>query len=515
MARAAALQMRKLGRPFLLLFAVFGVILVATSAAPAAQKKLEVLKPAAYPGLQHLRYRFGPIKVESGQNTIEVKVNDNKPQVPGYITRFAPNLIYAKNGQVPRVDVVHLHHGVWLMDGRPTFAAGEEKTSFDFPSGYGLHHDPQDVWLMNYMVHNLHPTPTSVYLTYDIDFLPDTEAAAASITPVKPLWMDVAGLRAYPVFDVLRGSGTDGKYTFPDQATGAERAKIGPAHTFTAPFNMSLVAAAGHLHPGGLWTDLEATRGQQQKLLFRSEAKYFEPAGAVSWDVALTATKPDWRIALKKGDRLDLSATYDSKRGSWYESMGIDVMFYVDGIRPDAVDPFAGGVDPVGLVTHGHLPENDNHGGKKVVLPDARKLPSGPSVGNVKIRNYVYGYGNLGSGRRGRPPVVKVGRSITFTNLDATRSTPVGTSAYHTITACKAPCNKDTGIAYPLADAKIDFDSGELGYGPTGFTAAANRNSWKTPKALPPGTYTYFCRIHPFMRGSFRVTKAGKVTARG
>jgi plastocyanin len=84
-------------------------------------------------------------------------------------------------------------------------------------------------------------------------------------------------------------------------------------------------------------------------------------------------------------------------------------------------------------------------------------------------------------------------------------------SAYHTITACKAPCTGSTGIAYPRADAKIEFDSGELGYGPkfggASFTPAANRNTWKTPKTLPTGTYTYFCRIHPFMRGSFRVVK--------
>jgi plastocyanin len=26
-----------------------------------------------------------------------------------------------------------------------------------------------------------------------------------------------------------------------------------------------------------------------------------------------------------------------------------------------------------------------------------------------------------------------------------------------------------------------------------------------TPTDLDPGTYTYFCRIHPFMRGDFRV----------
>jgi plastocyanin len=30
---------------------------------------------------------------------------------------------------------------------------------------------------------------------------------------------------------------------------------------------------------------------------------------------------------------------------------------------------------------------------------------------------------------------------------------------------------------------------------------------WRTPKGLPQGTYSYFCRVHPFMRGAFRVDK--------
>ena len=49
------------------------------------------------------------------------------------------------------------------------------------------------------------------------------------------------------------------------------------------------------------------------------------------------------------------------------------------------------------------------------------------------------------------------------------------------------------------------FDSGNLGFGPGASTAAANRATWRTPKRLRTGTYTYFCRVHPFMRGSFRV----------
>ena len=54
-------------------------------------------------------------------------------------------------------------------------------------------------------------------------------------------------------------------------------------------------------------------------------------------------------------------------------------------------------------------------------------------------------------------------------------------------------------------DGPVDFDSGVLGFGPQGFTAAANVDEWITPPDLPAGTYTYFCRIHPFMRGAFRV----------
>ena len=57
----------------------------------------------------------------------------------------------------------------------------------------------------------------------------------------------------------------------------------------------------------------------------------------------------------------------------------------------------------------------------------------------------------------------------------------------------------------PAANGPTVFDSGELGFGPVGFTPAANRKEWQTPTTLVDGTYTYFCRIHPFMRGAFRV----------
>jgi plastocyanin len=483
-------------------------------ALPGARISEEQLLPSAsYPGMQTLRYEFGPIEINPGQNTIEVALNDLKPEVPGYITRFSPGLVYTDTGETPRVDVVHLHHGVWLIDGYPTFAAGEEKTIGTLPQGYGFRHDPSQVWLMNHMVHNLRPDATSVKITYDIDFVPESEAAAEGIVPVRPLWLDVAGLKPYPVFDALRKRGRT-RYTFPDDARGAAREDIGPSQEWRADRDITLVATAGHLHPGGLYNDLDVEREGQRKRLFRSRAKYFEPAGAVSWDVAMTHTRPEWRVAVRAGDTLSTSATYDVSKASWYESMGIMIVFYAEGIRPGAEDPFAGSVDTQGLLTHGHLPENDNHGGDPFGLPDPRRLLTGPPApaGGVRIRDFVYGRGDLSVvGRRGRPPRVRPGGRLRFTNLDATRSMTPQESAYHTITACRAPCNRSTGIAYPLADApaRVNFDSGQLGYGPSigslKFTSAAQRDTWSTPRGLPKGTYAYFCRVHPFMRGAFRV----------
>jgi plastocyanin len=511
-------QVRRRLNPLVVSFALLAVAapVAHADALPGAHISAapqDIQQPADYPGIQHLHFKYGPIDIAPGQNTIEAAVNNQRPQVPGYITKFKPDLVYAEDGTVPPVDIIHLHHGVWISNFAPLFAAGEEKTIANMPQGYGYHYKPEDSWIMNYMIHNLTPVPTKVFITYDIDFVPDSEPAAQSITPLKALWMDVAGTRIYPVFDVYKGSGTKGKFRFPDQARGAQKAAVGPNHEWTVPSDVTMVVTGGHLHPGGLYDEMTVTRNGVTRTVFRSDAKYWEPAGAVSWDVAMTVSKPDWKIALKAGDKVNIHSVYDSKRASWYESMGIMPSFYADGHVPGSIDPFEQQPDITGQLTHGHLPENDNHGGDpQRSLPDARKLLSGVATTKVAIRNYIYGRGDFQlSGKAGRPPVVRRGRSITFTNYDATRALSARESAYHTITACKAPCTGSTGIAYPLADAKVQFDSGELGYGPNLFgqkgTPAANRNTWKTPRSLPTGTYTYFCRIHPFMRGSFRVIK--------
>src|SRR5207245_1939219 len=163
-----------------------------------------------------------------------------------------------------RVDVLHLHHGVWLNVSQtpitqpfggfrvqPFAAAGEEKTTLWLPQPYGYFNHASDRWLMNYMIHNLTPRPDKVYLTYDVDL-------------VRP------GARV------------------------AKPARAGP-----------VAGGVGH-----------------SVRIFRSAAKYWDPRGPISWDMAMDHTPANWRVRVRRGDTLRVSATYDTRQAAWYEAMG-------------------------------------------------------------------------------------------------------------------------------------------------------------------------------------------------
>jgi len=480
------------------------------SNSPPPGVEVGMLTPPTQPDAQQLKYRYGPIKIEPGQNNITVSEGQvPKPDVDGFIVTIKPNL-ERSDGSIPPVDVIHLHHGVWLNLARrdPTspnlperiFASGEEKTAGYLPPGYGYSYKAKDAWLINYMLHNLLATPDEVFITYELDFIPATAPSAKDIKTAWPVWMDVENGEIYPVFDVIKGTGAKGIYTYPDDDPAAYRGK--KKNEWTVDKDAVMIGTAGHLHPGGLYTDLYVDRPGATPAsahVFRSEAMYYEPAGAVSWDVAMTATDTDWRVSVKKGEVLRTTTTYDSDRGSWYESMGIMVVWFADAADATGADPFTTKVDQRGKLTHGHLAENDNHGGETDnQFVDLTTKPDGAIADLVTIADFTYAPGDM-SGLYPDVPTVKQGQPLKFFNQDA----PIGVGIWHTITACKAPCNKSTGVAYPLADADIEFDSGELGFGgePT-----AERDTWAIPTDLPPGTYTYFCRIHPSMRGGFRVT---------
>jgi plastocyanin len=490
------------------LLCALAVLLVMSSSAGAATCPPIADKPDAIPhvdynGVQHLSFCYGPIAVQPGQNIIRLNPTNLFPQVPGYITRFDPELVRL-DGTVPRVDILHLHHAVWIINSNPTFATGEEKTILQLPRPFGWRSLPTDTWYLNDMIHDLVGHAANVYVVWRIDFVPDTAPAAPNLRTVRTQWMDVAGTKIYPVFNALRGMGAAGRYTFPDQATGSDRNLIGPAQQWTPDHPVTLISTVGHLHPGGLNTRLRVHRNTVTKRIFTSKAHYFEPAGAVSWDVAMGATPSSWRVKLKAGDTLSVAATYDVSKADWYEVMGIMPVAVYDGTGVGGVDAMTDGIDTDGVLTHGHLYENRVHGGKPTDLPDPRLLPDGPAPFPNGIEAYEYQQGDLDAvGTASYPPTIKAGETLTFKNYDAEPSENV----FHTITSCAAPCNLSTGIAYPIANGPVSFDSAQLGFNYAGFGApAADRDTWTTPSNLQPGTYSFFCRIHPFMRGSFRVT---------
>ncbi|MGH2727811.1 MAG: cupredoxin domain-containing protein, partial [Actinomycetota bacterium] len=160
-----------------------------------------------------------------------------------------------------------------------------------------------------------------------------------------------------------------------------------------------------------------------------------------------------------------------------------------------------------GQATHGQIPTSGNHGSSSGIDPtDWAAMPDGQHLNDVLIGGFTFGLTDQGLvlGLE-KVPFIKLGEKITFHNLD--------TAAYmwHTITRCAAPCTGPTTVDYPIADGGsgsitgamdvMDFDSTQLGIG----TGPSQHVSWGfTPNQT--GTFTFFCRVHPSMRGVFRVT---------
>ena len=518
-----------------------------------------------YPGrCQRLRFAYGPIVVKPGQNDQLISpVTIEKPMQDGYITRFKPDLVRA-DGTVPPIEQVHLHHGTWLSAPEygmgPFFAAGEEKTIAPFPKGYGMPIKATDQWLLLYMVHSAIPQPMEVYITYEVDFVPAPAAAEVGLRPAYPVWLDVRP-SSYPVFNVQRDfGGTDERCTWPKEECGAHDPfgqeivgqgapgngvgedlrlpgpgePLGRHGAFTGG---SLVGIGGHLHPGGIQNEIDLVRAGEARRIYTGEAAYWsredpsQPGGPpTSWDFSMEVTGlPRWGVRVEPGDVLRSNATYDTSHQSTYENMGIAVTLLAPDLPGDpapGIDPFDPSVahDPTddcasgglqaspptlcdqGTVTHGHLAENDNFGGPS----GSWSAPRGPATSEVGIGGFAYAPGDLSMISMTGVPTARLGQPLRFTNLE-------GGLIYHTVTSCRFPCLGATGTAFPISDGatstgrRVDFDSSELGFGPPGLTAAKNRIDWSLPidpsGGFEPGEIvTYFCRIHPFMRGAFEVT---------
>lgn len=486
----------------------------AAAVAPEAVPQESCQPDPLEPRLQLLRCRYGPIVVTPGSNLILFgPVTIEQPRAEGFMLSMKPNMVDAVTGQVPEIHEVHLHHGVWLEAGKgfgaidiPFMAAGEEKTVSRPPlrfvddavgyEGYGYRVNVGDQWLLNYMIHNQTAATYETFITYDLEWLNAASPLASRVLPVKPVWWDTVG-GFYPVYDPARTPGAT-THVRPDN--------------FGVEEDMEIVWLAGHVHPGGKQIEIKADRcagstANRGAPIFTSIAKPNDRGpnnGFGSWDYLMTATKPDFRYTMHRGDTVQFDTVYDTTN-PWYEAMGI---VFGWGIPLDSL-PAGYAAAPrcalpaaeltTGVVTN-VVPPMPVFGGDQVLFDD----PAGADVSDqepvaaIDIAAFNYFPGGTAS----PPAPVAAGSRVVVTNLDA------GASVYHSITSCADACNKNSGQSYPLA--AWSFDSKQLGYGVPGVTAARQslRWNWDIPAGTPVGTtIPYFCRVHPFMRGSVQVVR--------
>ena len=251
-----------------------------------------------------------------------------------------------------------------------------------------------------------------------------------------------------PTATASSSSPTTSRPTRRRPATRSARRSATPRSWTVPAGGRTLVFGAGHLHPGRparrparsratgpTPAPSTATTRPRSGRCSAPTPSYYEPAGAVSWDVSMEATRPDWRISLKAGDTVSIDATYDVKQG---------VLVRVDGDParsrsrtaddPLAKDPFDDEAavqamyDAGGILTHGRLPENiDTKANKDLKLPDPRKLRSKGAGPEARASRSTASATRSAATRRSaasptrlmRPPMIRPGQSVTFTNLDA------------------------------------------------------------------------------------------------
>lgn len=187
-----------------------------------------------------------------------------KPCTDCFITGIVPKLVYADGTRADMTSGVMLHHLVIADTSRPDatcdredgigaigqrlFASGDERTPFSLPKGYG-YPVRQGKWIGIVELMNHSSMPKDVYYEADVYHVP---ASTKGMTPVTPVWMDIANC-------------STSQYAVP-------AGRSSTAWDWTSTITGKIIAAAGHVHAGGVGTILEnASTG---KRICSSQAGY-------------------------------------------------------------------------------------------------------------------------------------------------------------------------------------------------------------------------------------------------
>ena len=307
------------------------IVAIAVLALPAAASAKTITKT----------FRYGPVNVAGYEvKQTEVDFDAPEPKMDGFVTRMEVDVVDAKGKQVP-IDRLMLHHVVFhnfgarlgakrdqtcsrftMLDSTiiPTvserfYGAGEERQKLVLPPGYGYKTSKQDNWMMTWMLMNHRAETDSAYIQYKVTLTDDP-----ATQPVTPYWADVENCNTDPQFTVPGGG-----------APGSTETK---AITWSAPRDMRIVAAGGHVHGGARDVTMRQPECENRTLITSlpawGTAKHpfytVKPVLHEPGPVFMTRTLSSSGYPIAKGEQLQLTTTYDGEQPHT-RAMGI-LIFY-------------------------------------------------------------------------------------------------------------------------------------------------------------------------------------------
>jgi polyvinyl alcohol dehydrogenase (cytochrome) len=489
---------------------------------------------------EHLSFYYGPYVIPPGwdANRVDLELPTNN----GFMLSVEPAMRRVADLSEPSHQEAHIHHAHWFgfdpgnaednywrYGGSPgthewVFGNGDEETRGDFrrrtdadPNGpvYGEYIPAGRNQEVIYMLHNKTNQPMEVYIVLDVAWEHGTRQQLEELRH-RP-YHDLVGTLFGRTFNIPREPNGDGKWEYAKDSRDAEgKPRV---MEWVATVDGTIMGMGGHLHPGGK-TVIAENYGSEENPCPRNSPYYggtlllksdvIDHNAPLSEDYQTEVTHPAWRAPVHKGDRIRISGTYENKDHAWYT-----VMTHL-GVYIDKEEAPKGRCKPYmvgkarktwkrpteGVPNRSWGKHTDEICGEAYGEDPCEKPEPEPAEDvftrqdTVHIANFQYLPGDRSSGTAGgKIPSVPQGQTITFVNDDQFAN------IRHTITTCPWPCNGRYVANYPLADGR--WDSGIMGY--DAIDGGNPNPTSETPPDLAPGLYTYFCRIHAWMRGAFRI----------
>jgi plastocyanin len=289
-------RVRRASFPLAVLIAVAAAVVLLTPAGSAAAPPAAGCDAGTPAGPHETTFKCNvPTGTIGGYEVRQWFTGVPTPDQDGYITHMETDVVDPDTGDQVPISRLMLHHIVFVniahqdntcagrgftgFDGRDYFggiaaqrfyAAGEERAKFTMPPGYGYQTDDSDPWGVVAMVMNHRSVPDRAFIHYEVTI---NDGTGGPMQAVEPYWLDVRDCHADPIYNIPSVAKTakkakkNKKGRKAAEAVAAKKNKKGkkkkhkkpatrPTHNETRdyvfPESGRLIGGAGHVHGGAL-----------------------------------------------------------------------------------------------------------------------------------------------------------------------------------------------------------------------------------------------------------------------